>query len=185
MPRNLDTATTQQLTSNAISPALFLSITFKTGTSYVSTLPFNLSWNGHTWLGVGDLGQVGVITEGTDVQAYGVSVTLSGIDSTLLADSLDDIQVGLPAILYLAFLNSSGALITTPTCIFSGQVDKPQIQCGADTVAITLNLESPMIRLQRGSYRRYTSADQHIDHPGDTAFDWVPSLNFCALRWGG
>jgi hypothetical protein len=183
MPRNLDSATKSQLQSLSVTLAFLLQVTFKTGTYYLCTLPNNLSWNGQTWVGTGSLGSVGQISEGTDVQAYGTSVTLSGIDPALLADSLDEIQIGAQATLYLAFLNG-GALVTDPTCIFSGQVDKPSIQCGAETISITLNLESPMIRLQRGSFRRYTSADQHIDHPGDTGFDWVPSLNFMALKWG-
>lgn len=184
MPRNLDSPTQQQLQANQIYLAFLLQITFTTGTYYLCTLPNNLSWNDQTWVGTGSLGQVGEIAEGTNIQAYGTSVTLSGIDPTLLADCLSDIQIGAAAILYVAFFTPSMALVTAPTCVFSGQVDKPGIQCGAESVAITLNLESPMIRLQRGSFRRYTTPDQHIDHPGDTGFDWVPSLNFLALQWG-
>jgi len=183
MPRNLDTTTKAQVKAGSVTLTFLLQITFKTGTYYLSTLPNNLSWNGQTWVGTGSLGSVGTIPEGSDIQAYGTTVTLSGIDPVLLADSLNDIQIGAQASLYLAFLNN-GSLLTTPTCIFAGQVDKPRIQCGAESVSITLNLESPMIRLQRGSFRRYTAADQHIDHPGDSGFDWVPSLSFMALKWG-
>jgi hypothetical protein len=185
MPRNLDSATQAQTTAPKISTAFLLQITFKTGTYYLCTLPTSLSWNGQTWIGTGSLGQVGQISEGTEVQAYGTTVTLSGIDSTLLADSLSDIQIGAQASLYVAFFDSNNSLVTAPTCIFAGVVDQPSIQCGADTVSISLDLESEMIRLQRGSFRRFTSADQHIDAPGDTGFDWVPSLNFLALNWGG
>jgi hypothetical protein len=186
MPRNLDTATQGQLTAGTVTLAFFLQVTFNTGTYYLCTLPNNFSWNSQSWVGTGSLGQVGQISEGTDIKAYGTSVTLSGIDPTLLADCLNDIQLGAQALLYLGFFNTGTmTLVTNPTCVFSGQVDQPSIQCGPDSVAITLNLESPMIRLQRGSFRRYTTADQHIDNPGDTGFDWVPELNFLAENWGG
>jgi hypothetical protein len=185
MPRNLDSPTQAQVQANAVYVAFFLQVTFSTGIYYLSTLPCNFVWGGNTWLGMGSLGSVGAIAEGTDIQAYGTNVTLSGIDPVILADCLDDIQIGAQAILYLGFFNATTlTLVTTPTCMFSGQVDQPSIVPGMDTISISLNLESPMIRLQRGSMRRYTAADQHIDHPGDTAFDWVPSLNFMALKWG-
>lgn len=185
MPRNLDTATQSQVQSTGVTLAFFLQIVFTTGTYYLSTLPNNFAWGGNTWVGTGSFGSVGQFTEGTDIKAYGTSVTLSGIDPVLLGDCLSDIQIGAPAVLYLGFFNlASMTLVTTPTCVFSGQVDKPSIAAGAQTVSITVNLESYMIRLQRGSFRRCTAADQHIDHPGDTGFDWVPSLNFMALKWG-
>ena len=35
----------------------------------------------------------------------------------------------------------------------------------------------------RASNRRYTSVDQGLYYPGDTAFNWVESLNDQALKW--
>jgi hypothetical protein len=184
VPRDLDTATATEITSNAIRLALLLEITFKSQTCYVSTLPFNLNWNGVTWVGVGSLGQIGGITEATDVQAYGTSVSLSGIDANLLNECMTDIQLAAPAILYMAFFDAGGNILGMPTVAFAGQVDKPQVSAGPTTITISLNLESEMINLQRGQMRRLTNADQHIDYPDDTAFTWVPLLNFMALKWG-
>jgi hypothetical protein len=186
MPRNLDSTTQSQVQANAVYIAFFLQITFSTGTYYLSTLPNNFSWGGQTWLGSGSFGHVGQISEGTDIQAYGTSVTLSGVDPVIVADCLNEIVTGATAILYLGFFSASSlTLVATPTCVFSGMVDESTAAPGLDTSTITINLESLMIRLQRGSFRRYTSADQHIDNPGDTGFDSVPALNFMAVRWGG
>ena len=184
MPRQLDSATISEIGSNQVSLCYLLQITFTTGTVYLTSAPVNLSWNGQTWLGLGSLSSVGPIAEGSDIQAYGCTVTLSGIDPVLIADSLNDIQIGAAATLYVGFLTPAMALVTAPTIIFAGQVDEPTISYGAETVTISLNLESPLIRLQRGSFRRLTAADQRINYPGDSGFDWVPSLNFMALRWG-
>jgi hypothetical protein len=185
MPRSLDSTTQGQVQANAVYIAFFVQITFNTGTYYLSTLPCNFVWGGQTWLGTGSFGQVGQISEGTDIQAYGTSITLSGIDQAILADCLNDIQIGAQAIVYLGFFNpTTFTLMATPTCVFSGLVDEPTLAPNMETVSITLNLESPMIRLQRGSFRRYTPADQHIDYPTDTGFDGVAALNFNALKWG-
>jgi hypothetical protein len=184
VPRGIDSTTQTVIASNAIRIAFFLQINFKSEISYLSTLPCNIAWNGHTWLGVGSLGTISPVTEGTDIQAYGTSVTLSGIDASLLTESMTDIQLGAPAILYMVLFDGTGTILGTPTIVFSGQVDKPSVTAGPDTISITLNLESEMINLQRGQMRRLTNADQHIDFPTDTAFTWVPLLNFMALKWG-
>lgn len=184
MPRNLDTLNAAQTSASAVSVAFFLEITFKSQTSYITSLPFSYTWNGQTWLGIGSLGSIQTVQEGLDVEAYGTSVTLSGIDPVLLPESLTDIQIGAPAILYMAFIDGSMNVIGTPTPLFQGQVDQPTIKPGTDSVSITLNLESPLVRLQRGSYLKLTDADQRIAYPNDSAFSWVNLLNFQALKWG-
>ncbi|MBB6144709.1 hypothetical protein HNQ77_002665 [Silvibacterium bohemicum] len=184
MPRNVDTLNQAQLVSNQVSIAFLLQITFKSQTVYVSSTPFNLAWNGQTWLGVGDLASLSTVNEGTDIQAYGTSVTLSGIDPNLLKESLTDIQLGATANLYLAFLDPNNNIIGTPTCMFGGWVDQPSITPGVDSITISLALESSMINLQRGQMRRLTNADQQIDFPTDISMIWVPQLNFLALKWG-
>jgi hypothetical protein len=184
MPRLIDSATQGELTSNAVRLACLLEITFKSQTCYVSTLPYNIEWDGQLWKGTGSLGQVSTISEGTDVQAYGTSVSLSGIDANLLNECMTDIQLAAPATLYLCFLDPAGNILGTPTVVFGGQVDKPAVQAGPTTISISLNLESEMINLQRGQMRRLTTADQHIDFPDDTAFQFVNLLNFLAMKWG-
>jgi hypothetical protein len=170
--------------SNFIAPALMADLTFRSSTQYVWTGPSTLAYNGHNYLGIGSLGTVSSITDGTDVRADGTSVTLSGIDPTLLNDSLTDIQVGAPAVVYFALVDQSLALIGTPYIVFRGKIDKPTVTPGIDTISISLALESPLTNLQRPNQRRYTAADQRLYYPDDTAFNWVEILNDIALRWG-
>lgn len=184
MPRLIDTTTATELASNQVRIACFLEITFKSQTCYISTLPYSIAWNGHVWTGTGSMGQVSALTEGVDLQAYGTTVSLSGIDANLLNECLSDIQLAAPAVLYLFFIDGFGNIVGNPTVVFGGQVDRPSVNAGPTTITISLNLESEMINLQRGQMRRLTNADQHIDYPDDTAFTWVPLLNFLALKWG-
>jgi len=75
-------------------------------------------------------------------------------------------------------------LVGTPALVFSGAVDKPSFQISGETVSITLALENKLVDLARPSNRRYTSADQRIDHPTDIGFGWVEQLNDTATLWG-
>lgn len=185
MSRNFDSATNEQLDSKDLRVAMFLKITFRSEVAYLSTLPCNFTWGGHTWIGTGSLGKVGVIEEGLDVEARGIVVSLSGIDASLLSESLNDIKLGGSAKLYLGFFQpDSLALVTDPIVLFAGIVDQPSVTMADDQVTISLNIESSLIRLQRASNLMYTPADQKISHPDDTGLDQVNLLAWQALRWG-
>src|SRR5690348_11905300 len=110
MSRNLTSPLIADLTSENLYPAFLADITFTSGVSYVWSGVGSLVWNGHTYIGVGSLGQVGDVNENTEVRADGTSLTLSGIDSTLLNDCLNDIQIGAPVTVWLASLTSVGAI---------------------------------------------------------------------------
>ncbi len=143
----------------------------------------NLAYSGNTYLGVGSLGSVGDVTEGVEVRADGTTVTLSGIDPTLLSDVQNDIQVGAPATVWLGVLDN-GALSGTPYPLFQGTVSTPTVTVNSQNLTITLALENRLLDLQRPTMRRYTSSDQNYYYPDDIGFNWVETLNDSAWVWG-
>lgn len=173
------------LTSNRIMPAFLLDIAFKSMTCYVWSGVGSLVYGGNTYLGVGSLGKISAVSEGSELMADGMSITLSGIDPTLLPETMTDVQLGAPVTVYFALLGDGNAIIGTPYPLFVGQVDQPAIQPGLDDFTITIKLENKLVNLQRASNRRYTSADQNLYYPDDIAFRWVEQLNDQALVWGG
>ena len=181
--RSLNTAMAEALSAGVISPAFLVSLTFSTGTQYVWSGVGNLTYGGNTYVGVGSLGKIGTISEGTQVHADGTTLTLSGIDATLYSDCMDEIQLGAPALIYCALL-SEGAIIGSPYLLFSGLVDKPTITEGTDTISITLQLENRLTNLNRASNVRYDNATQRMKYPNDSAFQWVEQLNDAAFSWG-
>jgi hypothetical protein len=88
MSRNLDPTLAASLSAGVIRPVLFVQITFNSGTEYVWSGIGDFDFNGHTFSGVGNLGSIGPIAEGSAVKADGTSVTLSGIGLS---------QIGVPA----------------------------------------------------------------------------------------
>ncbi len=89
--RTLNSAMQAALSAGVLVPAFLVSLTFVTGTTYVWSGVGPLVWSGNTYQGVGTLGKIGTISEGIQVRADGTTVTLSGVDPTLYADSMDDI----------------------------------------------------------------------------------------------
>lgn len=183
MSRNLSTAMVAPITSNQVRPAFMAALTFASKTVYCWTGVGNLVYNGNTYLGVGAFGKIEKITEATDVQAYGTSISLSGIDPNIYSECMNDIKMGAPATIYFTLLDNNGQIYGVPYPAFSGTVDKPTIGMGTKEISITLSLENKLSNLSRANMRRYTSADQQLYHPNDSCFNSVESLNDQALKW--
>jgi hypothetical protein len=186
MDRDISTPMLAAVLSNEIVPAILFTATFRSATEYVWTGIGDLVYGGNTYRGIGDLGKISSINEGVQVNADGTQVTLSGIDSTLLGETLTDVQIGAPATIYLALLDPATMLVLgTPYPLFVGTVDQPTVSPGLEEFSITLKLENKLVDLQRANMRRYTAADQRLYFPNDMGFFAVETLNDIALRWGG
>lgn len=183
MPRQLDPTMAAALATGHIQPFFMAVLSFKTSQQWIWTGVGNLVWNNQTIIGVGSLAKIGTITEGTDVYAYGTSVTLSGIDPVLLGDCMTEVVPGGQATMWFGLL-SNGLIVGNPYQLFSGTMDKPTINPGTDTFSITLALETRLLDLGRATNRRYTQADQRNRFPTDTAFAGVEILNDQAINWG-
>jgi hypothetical protein len=183
MPRDISAPMLSSLISNTIRPAFMSQITFRSAIEYIWTGVGNLIYGGNTFRGVGSLGKLGTIMEGTEVRADGTSVTLSAIDPALLSESLTDIQIGAPAEVWLALFDESANILGAPYSLFVGTVDQPVLNVGTEEMSITLKLENKLANLQRASNRRYTAADQNLYYPGDTGLNWVELMNDIALKW--
>lgn len=84
-PRNLNSTMSSALADGLISPAFLVQIACNSGTIYAWSGVGNLVYGGNTYLGVGSLGQISGIVEGSAVKADGCTVTLSGIWAGLLS----------------------------------------------------------------------------------------------------
>lgn len=142
----------------------------------------DLSLDGKTYTGVGDLLGVSEIKESSDIAAYGAELTLSGIPSNTISLALNEPYQGRYAIVKFGVISGG-----TPSAftVFAGEMDQMNISYGADTVTISLSVESRMVDLDRARVRRYTDADQQSRYPGDLAFEFVTRLQNEDMRWTG
>jgi hypothetical protein len=128
----------------------------------------------------------GAATLSMNLDFVGMAIYYEGTPqstTSLIYEALNDVRMGAPAKIWFGLM-ANGALIGTPYLVFSGTVDKPNVQIDEKSASITLALENRLVNLQRANQRRYTAADQKLAYPTDMAFNWVESLNDIALRWG-
>jgi len=184
MSRNLTSALQAELAKQALAPIVLVQAQFTSGTIYVWSGVGSVSWNGQTWLGVGNLGSISTVAEATEVEAQGIVVKLSGIPAALIAQVLGECRINAPVKVWLGAVDSAGAIIADPYQVFGGVMDVPEIDEGGDTCSVSLHVENRLIDLGRARERRWTHEDQKIDWPTDRGFEYVASLQEWDGQWG-
>jgi hypothetical protein len=143
-----------------------------------------ITWNRQVWTGIGTLGSISTIEEGSTVAAKGITLTLSGIDASLLNDVMTEFQVGLPVSVTLGVFDTNNALIADPVCCFSGRMDQPTIDVTGTLATIAINCENRLVEMNVAVDRRYTDEDQQMDYPGDLGFQFVNGIQEAQIYWG-
>jgi hypothetical protein len=184
MSRPMSSDVLDAITSTLIRPAIFVEANFTSGPIYVWSGIGTISWDGKDWTGLGSLGSVSVIEEGSDVQAKGITLTLSGIDTTLLNGVLTEFKVGLPVLVYLGMFDSNGDLIADPIISWAGRTDQPTIEMDGSSATISINCENRLVEMNVSLDRRYTNEDQRRYYPDDRGFEFVPSIQEVTINWG-
>ena len=143
----------------------------------------NLVYNADTYIGAGDLGEVGPVGGDASLRADSVQLKLSGIDATLIGEAQDVTHQGAPVTVYIAFFDSNWAVIADPVTVFTGIVDTMQIAVEEGKMTILLNADSYMRLIFRTMTRRRTNADQQQIFSGDKFFEFVSDLRR-PVPWG-
>ena len=188
MSRNLDAGTVAAISAARVLPAIFFYANFLDGPVYVWSGIGNYSWEGNTWIGLGVpggecLGSISPISEDSQLHAQGVSVSLSGVDPTMLNHAMGAIQQGQPCRIWVNLFDDSMNLLGT-VLTYAGLVDQPTIDEAAEKCSITLQIENRLSDLQRAQYHRWTDQDQRLRHPSDDGFKFVNTLVNWYASWG-
>lgn len=155
---------------------------FASGHVYVHDGIGDVTTGGHTYSGVGTFGGISTVSEGTKDIARPLSLTLSGVENSLLTTAMTEVYQGRTATIYLGLLNdATGTFVDTPETIYEGRMARMQIQVGK-TSTITLHIENRIRREPR--IARYTSEDQQLLFSGDTFFDQIPNIAGAVGQWG-
>lgn len=184
MSRELSTEYRNAVISNYVRPFLLIQGFFDTETLRFWNGIGDLDYDGDTYTGAGHLLKLDDIDETTKVEARGITLTLSGIPSSLIAVALTEDYQDRKVTVDLGFFDASGVIIPTPFRFFSGKADIMAIRDGAETATISLTAENDLIILQRVNERRRTAEDQKRELSSDTFFDSVAALQNKSIVWG-
>ena len=144
----------------------------------------NLVVGGITYVGAGTLLSIGEIAETSELQANGMTATLSGITDPLLAKARDVDYQGRELKVLLGAMDASNGVISSPVTVFSGFMDTMVINDSAETATIQITVENRLIEFERTRIRRYTAEDQKIDYPNDKGLEFVAEMAEKEIVWG-
>lgn len=178
MPRELSADELTVIQGKTINLALFAVFEWPSGTARAWSGIGDFTWGGETFKGLGDLSEVSPIEESSDGRAGGITLSLSGVPTEIVATVLSEHYQNRWARLYLGLLDHTGALIQDPPReIFAGKMNVASDSDDGTTSKVSISVDSRMIILQQASTRRYTHEDQQIDYPGDLGFEYVVAVN--------
>lgn len=184
MPRTGDQTTFDAFAAARVAFYALVEIDYATTPVRVTSLPYDISYDGDAYLGVGRLGSIGAIGEGSDLKSYGVSLRMSGIPLSYARDVIADDGQGRAARIWFGTLNPDTHVISgQPVLVYQGRVDVTDIELGA-SIAVTVTLESRLIDWERPRHYLYTDADQQAAFPGDLGLQFVAGVADMEITWG-
>tara|TARA_R100000458_G_C8277901_1_gene253649 strand:- start:3781 stop:4374 length:594 start_codon:yes stop_codon:yes gene_type:complete len=187
MARSIGSNFSTQLSSTQVRPFYAVRMGFDTGVLRLWTGYFNASIDSETYIASGDILQISQIHETSDTKATGVTITLTGLDSSLLSAGLNDNVQGTTVKLFFGVLTTSSnadAIVDTPYLVFEGFLDTMVLNENATSSDLIFTCEHKLIVLEKATDRRYTDVDQRQLHEGDKGCAFVTSLQDKSLAWG-
>ena len=184
MSRNLSSAMESAVEADLVRPIVLVTCAFDSGDLNLWNGIGDLTVNSVDYVGAGTLLNIGEIAESSELQANGITVTLSGISDPLLAKARDEDYQGRELTVKLGAMDAANAVITSPVTVFSGFMDTMVINDSSETATIQVNVENRLIEFERTRIRRYTAEDQKIDYPNDKGLEFVAEMAEKEIAWG-
>lgn len=181
--RDMTTAARAQFCKLNFPCLIFVELDFADGYVRMTNAGYSFTWNGVEWLGIGTLGKIEEVAEGSALQMYGLSLSLSGIPPEVISEAFSQGYQGRAAKLWLAPLTDDYQIIADPVVIFSGRMDTMDIALGK-TATVTVTVESRLVDWERPRVRRFNDADQQAEYPGDRGFKYVDQMVYKDMKWG-
>lgn len=180
MTRGLDSATQTALQQSHITTFLLVELGWDSGTQYLTSMPHDVVWNGNTYTAAQGIGNIEPTTE-TDIEARGLTFTLSGVPQSAIAAALTTPVQGRTVIVRIAILDN-GVIRGDPNA-WSGRFDVMTIDDSTPNPSIRVTAEHAMLAWQTPSGKLFSHQDHQAEHPADMFFEFAAGLSETTLVW--
>jgi len=184
MSRTLPAALATEFSNSELKPFQAVEITFTDGVVRFWTGYGQISADNERWEGIGQVLGISEASEASDLSAEGITITLSGLDTSVLAAILNENYKLQPCAIYVGALDENNEVVSDLYQTFSGRIDTINIQEDSEKVHLVINAESRLIDLNRPRTRKLTDAEQQSRYPNDTSLAQVALLADRQLDWG-
>jgi len=184
MARTLPAALSTEFEAAQLKPFYAVELGFESATLRFWTGFGTITANDEDWFGAGMVLGISSPNENIDLSAEGLTVTFSGLDSSVVAITLLENYRGRPAKVYIGALDDSNEPVSDLYQVFAGRMDVMSIQEDGQNATISLQIENVLIDLERSRPRKYTDEEQKKRFPGDRSLRFVAKLQDRQILWG-
>jgi len=184
MSRSLPAALSTELNATELKPFYAIELAFDSDTLRFWTGYGTIEANSEEWIGSGTVLTISTSSETTDLAANGINITLSGLDTSLVALALLENYRGRSAKLYIGALDAENQPVSDLYQVFAGRMDIMTIQEDGSTATISISIENVLIDLERPRARKYTNEEQLARYSGDNSLENVAKLADKQISWG-
>jgi hypothetical protein len=182
MSRGLAAGNLSAVTGEVVTRTMAVALDFPSGVARWNGSTQDIVIGGNTFLGLGVLGSIGVIEEGAETRAYGLTVGITGVPRDAVALALTQDYQGRAATIWEVQQDANGQPIGSPPLAFRGRMDQMSVTLG-DTASVTVRLENRLADWERPRVRRYTDEDQKRLHPTDKGFEFITATVDKDIVW--
>ncbi len=182
--QGLDSSIVNRLGADEQSMFLAINAEFDSGTIRLWTGIDDLTISSEAYIGAGQLLSISNVEESTDLKSAGLTVGITGMDTTVLNLALTENYQNRFITLYLGYVMGKTNEVAGTLVLFKGRMTTLSITDTPQGSTISINAENRLIDLDRPSNFRYTKESQNFLHNGDTGFNRVASLQDKEIVWG-
>ena len=189
--RTITTLNQDAVLGQVVRPIMFARMAFSSGVQRLHTeigprTAVHPIFGSESYTGIGDFGGiVSDIKESISVAPESIKLAITGVKSSFINIALDDDYYRRDIELMFGFDDENGVLLDDPVILWSGFMDKVDINLGEGIGALTLTCESRATNLKGASDLRFTDEDLQAAFTGDLAGEYIFRMADLQLKWGG
>lgn len=176
------------ISAGTVEPVLFLYADFPSGERRLWTGLGNYTdGEAAVWEGMGGFISVEGIRETIDSGAQGITVTVNGLDPTLVNSIVTEQYQGRRAEILLGFWDRNlGTIIMTDEPLWRGFLDTDDVVATKGSRQLNIKCEHRMVDILRKREWRYTDQDQKNLYPDivDTGLSYIEQIQDLSIPWG-
>lgn len=184
MSRSLPSALSSELNADELKPFYAVELLFDSGDLRFWTGYGDITANSETWTGSGTILSFSSTQEVTDLSANGMTLTFSGLESTIIAILLGENYRGRIVRVYLGCLDANNQPVSDMYQVFAGRMDVMTMQENGSSATISISAENVLIDLDRPRARKLTNEEQLKRFPADSSLSNVAKLQDRQISWG-
>ncbi|HIF9075766.1 TPA: hypothetical protein ACX6NV_000597 [Photobacterium damselae] len=169
---------------NGDNPRLLhaIEIKYKNATIRTHTGVGEIIINGQVYIGVGTFGAIDPVSQSSNTAPSSVGLSLSGMDPTLVAETLNEKSQGSPVKIMVCSLDENEK-VTSSSIIFAGKVNDQKFKYGK-VMAIALDVVDRLEDWQRKGSLRFDPSSHKTRFPNDDIFQYMSRMSEAPLYWG-